>query len=162
MTNDTRMIELTQGCSAIVDAADYEWLMQWKWCVNHHKHTTYAKRGAAGATVMMHRFILSATKGITVDHINHNGLDNRRANLRLATYSENLRNTRSVFGSSSKYLGVSFDKTRGKWRANIMLGGTKKQIGRFDREADAAAAYDEAAIRHYGAFANPNFPKDDH
>ena len=93
-----------------------------------------------------------------VDHINGNRSDNRMSNLRLANHAENSRNIKSYYGASSKYLGVSWEQSRGKWRASTYFGRKSRIIGRYDCEIEAAKAYDVAAFNEYGDFANPNFP----
>jgi hypothetical protein len=93
----SRMIPLTQGKFALVDDEDFDYLNQWKWCALYKKHinTYYAVRSGIGATHMA-RLIMSTPKGMVVDHINHNTLDNRRSNLRNVTYSENQTNRRAA------------------------------------------------------------------
>jgi hypothetical protein len=95
-----------------------------------------------------------------VDHINHDGLDNRRANLRLATPSQNLGNKRPQRGGSSPYKGVSLQTSwhpiGRPWKASIDIDGRTKSIGYFATEVEAANAYDEAAIAKWGDFALTN------
>lgn len=95
-----------------------------------------------------------------IDHINHDTTDNRISNLRNCSHKENVRNTTSTKGSSSKYLGVYFDASRQKWAAAISPERRKIALGRFDCERKAALAYDAAAKQHFGAFANLNFPNE--
>lgn len=93
-----------------------------------------------------------------IDHINGNPLDNRLTNLRHATRSENMANSRPARGKSSKYLGVSFEKSRGKWAAELTRHYKKHRLGRFDSEVEAAKAYDDAAKHLHGDYAHLNFP----
>ena len=93
----------------------------------------------------------------TIDHINNQPDDNRFSNLREATHSQQCRNTTSREMSSSKFLGVSWQKDREKWRVRIRGNGKLKHIGLFTCEIEAARAYDAAAAEHYGEFANLNF-----
>ena len=157
-----KAIPLTRGLVAIVDAADYEWLSQWKWhAVGTPLYSFYAARGVSEngvqSVVRMHRAILGASKDHAVDHINHDTLDNRRQNLRLCSQAENNRNKSRRRGSSSEYLGVSWCGARGKWQAQININSRNSYIGRFVSEIDAARAYDAAARARYGEFANLNF-----
>lgn len=84
-SEDFSLILLTKGKFAIVDAEDYDWLSQYKWCAVKSRETFYAQRWSNGTTVSIHREIMCAPKGVICDHKNHNGLDNRKSNL-LALY----------------------------------------------------------------------------
>jgi hypothetical protein len=104
--------------------------------------------------------IMKAEPGKFRDHINHNGLDNRKANLRQATRAQNCWNKRKQKGShSSKYKGVSWLSREKKWQARIQANGRKIFIGSFKNEIDAAKAYDRAAKKYYKEFASLNFPQ---
>lgn len=156
-------IPLTQGMSAVVDAADYEWLMRWKWYASRRPNGNfYAVRSewidGKDFQIRMHRQIIGAPQGVLVDHINRDGLYNRRSNLRICSAAENTRNSTSARGSTSQYLGVSWHNSTGKWVAQIMAGGRVKHLGRFADEIAAAHAYDAAARLYHSDFANPNFP----
>ena len=110
-----RRIPLSRGLFAIVDPEEYEALSRYKWWAQLGKHngTFYAvrneKRGRVMVRVWMHRVIMGAAEGLFVDHINHNGLDNRKANLRLATAAQNAWNSVRGKRGSSKYKGVAWD-----------------------------------------------------
>jgi len=110
---------------------------------------------------LAHRVVWALVMGVwptaDVDHKNGVRSDNRWDNLREATRTENNRNTSSRAGSTSQYLGVSWDKDCGRWRAIISVNGTNKHIGSFPREDAAALAYDAAARKHHGKFAKLNF-----
>lgn len=93
-----------------------------------------------------------------IDHINGQRADNRLCNLREATRSENSRNTSSRSNSTSQYLGVCWTNERSKWLVRAKINGRIRHIGSFENEVDAAKAYDEAAKKHFGAFARLNFP----
>jgi hypothetical protein len=109
----------------------------------------------------MHRTILGAPQGHMVDHINRDGLDNRRINLRAATRAQNACNAikRHSIRSTSQFKGVHWDKARSRWAAQIKKLGKVTNIGRFISEEDAARAYDTAAKKVYGEFARLNFPE---
>lgn len=104
----------------------------------------------------VHRTIMNASNGMLVDHINHNKLDNRKTNLRICTNQQNQMNRKSNKVGTSKYKGVSFDKTFGKWRAAIMFNKKYIHIGRFMCEHEAAKAYNERAKKLFGEFAYLN------
>jgi len=155
-----RRIPLTHGKYAIVDTDDYDWLSKYKWYVVKGGNTFYAVRGQWSKTqkrrltISMHRIIIDVPEGMFVDHINHNGLDNRKANLRLATPADNARYARyPKINTSSKYRGVWYIKQRKKWRATIVVNRKRKHLGYFKHEIDAARAYDQAAKLYYGDFA---------
>ena len=148
-------IELTQGKVALVDDADYGWLSEWKWRVKKSDNTCYAQTGNG---VLMHRVILQAPRGMCGDHINGNGLDNRRSNLRLCTNKQNVRNQHKTFGTS-EYKGVYWDKDRCKWKSQIMCDTVKINLGRYIDETDAAIAYDIASLRLFGEYAKTNIIK---
>jgi hypothetical protein len=157
---EPRLIPLTQGQFAIVDAADYEWLSQWKWHAGWNKHTQgfYVKRGvrlgsSRFRTDFMHRLILGLEHADRRqgDHWNGNTLDNRRDNLRIATYAQNTQNARPRKDNPSGYKGVQLH--RGVWCAQITVNGKKQHLGSFSTPELAHAAYCEAAKKAYGEFA---------
>jgi hypothetical protein len=156
-------IKLTQGKVALVDDADYDFLNQWKWNTYLDRNTYYAKRGCTIAprkqiTLMMHRLIMGVTNPkVFVDHIDHDGLNNQRSNLRISNCSQNCANRRPSKDGNSKYLGVHFTPRINRWQATIVKGGKSKYIGVFKSEEDAAKAYDAEAMRIHGEFANLNF-----
>jgi hypothetical protein len=159
-------IPLTQGQFAIVDVDDYEKLADFKWFAVKYGRCFYAERKGKSQTgkhkicnIKMHRQILNPPDGLYVDHINHNGLDNRKANLRIVTMVQNSWNARKQFGNfSSQYKGVTWSKTSRKWKAHIGFLGERIYIGCFDDEQSAARAYDAKAKELFGEFAYLNFP----
>jgi len=160
-----RRIPLTQGKYAIVDPEDYERLAKYKWFAIRYERGYYAVRAARDSkgrqrNVRMHREIMGEPKGKIIDHINHNGLDNRKANLRFVTRQQNSWNKRKQRGGcSSKYKGVTWSKRSGKWQTRITYNGKSILIGYFDDEQAAAEAYDGKAAELYGEYAVLNFPK---
>jgi hypothetical protein len=162
-----RRIPLTQGKYAIVDPEDFERLSKHKWHAFKSKNTFYAERAVRvgkvrkQVVIKMHREILKVPDGLLVDHKNHNGLDNRKANLRPATRAENSRNRRKFRKRKcrSRFKGVSWNKDRKKWSARILFNRDMKFIGYFDDEIEAAKAYDEAAKKYHREFAVLNFDK---
>jgi hypothetical protein len=158
-------IKLTQGKVALVDDEDYEYLNQFNWCAIKCGGLFYARRhennNGKYRKVFMHRFILDAPVGYEVDHINHNGLDNQRNNIRICTISQNRSNAQSR--GSSVYLGVCIMKIKYKNKtysyitAHIAKNKKSKHLGVFKTEEEAALAYDNAAREYHGEFANLNF-----
>jgi hypothetical protein len=160
-----RRIPLTQGKYAIVDPEDYEPLNKHKWHAISSENTFYVRRsvktGKYQKVIRMHREVLKVPDGIFVDHINHNGLDERKANLRPATRAENNYNRRRLKkpGATLRFKGVSWHKYSKKWVARIGFNGKRITIGYFHNEVAAAKAYDAAAIKYHKDFAVLNFPK---
>ncbi len=157
-----RTIPLTQGQVAMVDAEDYDRINQWKWSAHWDPKGGYyyAVRGywlnGKIIRVIMAREIMHCPKGMEVDHINHDTLDNRRStNLRIATHAENCRN-RGLHGrNTSGYKGVHWNKEQRRWRARIMFDGKRKLLGDFKTLEEARAAYAAAAMQYHGKFARP-------
>lgn len=149
-------IELTNGMAAIVDENDYNLVSQYWWSSHKGARTTYARAGTGVARILMHSLLMGKKDGYTVDHINGNGLDNRRCNLRFATGSQQSRNLHIGRGRSL-FKGVCWANRQRKWAASISFNGSNKHIGYFEKEEDAARAYDEAAKAYFGEFACLNF-----
>lgn len=157
-------VPLTKGYVALVDDEDAERVIAaGPWFVMEQCRgelaRRYAIRRSGKRTVYMHRLIMDAPAGMEVDHVNGDGLDNRRENLRLCTRAENRRNQRKAAGLSSRFKGVDWHKGRHRWRAQIEQDRRARYLGHFNDEADAARAYDKAARELFGEFANLNFPE---
>ena len=133
----------------IIDACDFEWLMQWRW----HLHNGYAKRSVRQngkrVNIKMHRAI-AQRHGLdmsnTIDHANRDKLDNRLTNLRPASYREQMLNRGKMHNNTSNCIGVIWDKQTRKWRAQITINRKHINLGRFDNLVDASSAYNLALI----------------
>lgn len=160
-------IPLRSGHVAIVDADDIDLVGKYTWWSDPNPTTTYARAQVANdkgrrVFVSMHRLVLGLDPDErTVDHIDGNGLNNRRSNLRLCSSAENSANRHSHSGATSRYKGVSWYRRDEKWRSYIWINGKQKHLGFFDGEEDAARAHDHAARESFGVFARVNFPTDD-
>lgn len=158
-----RKIPLTQGKEALVDECDYAELAKFKWYAHRQGRNYYARRiawigkGEKRPVVYMHRAVLGNVAG-QVDHVNGDGLDNRRENLRLCSHAENQRNRRKRVDSASMFKGVHLSAKDGRWHVQLKYQGSKLCFGSFDTEEEAARVYDEAAGRLFGEFARLNFP----
>ena len=160
-------IPLTRGMVAIVDEEDFEQikdLSEKKWQATRidrggKNKLYYAKRGGgqrALPLIYMHQLLLDVPKDKEVDHIDGNGLNNRRSNLRICYHPQNCFNRRKQFNTSSIYKGVYWNKQRHKWQAQIKFEGRRHFLGRFTNEVQAALAYNKAAKKEYGEFATLN------
>lgn len=138
-----------------VDARDRHLLRTYHFTLKNKRGKWYAETKVAGRTVGLHRLVLGVDDPtIIVDHVDRDGLNNRRRNLRAATKSQNAANVAPRSGCSSAYKGV--DRRGNRWRARVMLSGRYVHLGLFERERDAAAAYDHAVLEHFGEFAVTN------
>jgi hypothetical protein len=153
---EVKQIPLGDGVYTYVDAADYEWLTRWTWSL----HNGYAARREKGKLILMHREIAQPSKRMVVDHKNRNKLDNTRDNLQVCTPQENRRNKGKRRGASSRFVGASYYKPRGKWRARINFEGRSIYLGLFTDEVEAARAYDRKAVELFGEFARLNLPEE--
>jgi hypothetical protein len=160
-----RRIPLTRGKFAIVDPQHYDRLNQYTWHVTKNGNTFYAKRNprvgrkSRAPSIYMHRCIIEIPPGLLIDHINYNGLDNREANIRPATRTQNNRHSkRTANPGTSKFKGVSSYSREKRWVVKIHADGKTYKIGYFKDEIEAAKAYDQAARKYHGEFAALNFP----
>jgi hypothetical protein len=159
-------IPLTQERFATVDKEDFEWLSKFKWHAHKRGRTWYARRTVESEglqkTDFMHRAILAhhghdLTVG-EVDHINGDGLDNRKSNLQVISHAENIRKSRTQSNNTSGFRGVSWHKRDQVWSAFIEVNNVRKYLGSFKSKINAALAYDEAARKYFGEFAKLNLP----
>jgi hypothetical protein len=161
-------VPLSNGLSALVDDRDFALVSQFKWHANTNneglKTLMYAIRNVKGdkgnwTGMLMHRQIMGADDPRHIDHINGNGLDNRRSNLRFVECWQNAANmSKTSRPCTSAFKGVTREAKAKKWLARIRVRGTLIRIGTFNNELSAALAYDAAAVAHFGQYAKPNFP----
>lgn len=161
-------IPLTHGKVALIDAEDLETVKDYVWKASRHQNMETGQVRWYAYTIIkrrhhrMHRIILKTNPLDEVDHKNHDGLDNRRENLRLITKRQNQQNARKRGGEAhSQYKGVSYfrpsySRTNNPWIAYIIVDGKKKHLGCFATEASAAKAYNDAALLWFGDYASLN------
>ena len=156
---------MAQPRYAKVDPADYKRLRGYEWLARKGKNSFYARRhvpvgkGKKESLIYLHQEVIQVPEGMVIDHINHDGMDNRSANVRVATYSQNLYHRKKRSGAKySKYKGVCWKKESRKWVARIGFQKKEVHLGYFTSEIDAARAYDDAAKNYHGEFACLNFP----
>ena len=154
-----REIPLTRGYVALIDEVDFELVSKYSWQAFVKKHTVYAltsifpKKGMGGRRgLRMHRLIMDAPGGQWVDHINGNGLDNRRSNLRFCTPSENTINSGMRRDNTSGVKGVLWVKRFNRWYAVISKDKVHIHLGSFRDKSDAIAARKRGEIKYFGEF----------
>lgn len=154
-----RWVHLRHGRFAMVDEDDYERVSAHTW---GHRGTRimYPCSNFNGTFVSLHRFICAAPPGMVVDHVNGDTFDNRKANLRVATLSQNALNRMARRGRSCEFKGVRHvPKTISRFSATASREGKRTRIGCYGSAEEAARAYDDFARAHHGAFARLNFPR---
>lgn len=137
-----------------IDSVHLVNISEWRIYSPRGRGVSYVTRIGSGR--LLHRIILNVPEGFVVDHINHNGLDNRRENVRICTMADNACNRRKAKNSSSKFLGVYWNRHRNRWMASGTKNKKTYSLGAFNTEVEAAGAYDEWACRVHGDFANTN------
>lgn len=160
----TVSVPLTKGMHALIDAGDLELVRPYRWHAQVARNTAYATTGNGqnnNPRIRMHRLIVGPGTG-EPDHINGDGLDNRRCNLRLLTHQQNLRRAKQVHpGSTSRFRGVAWSRGKQRWVVHIKVDGRSRFVGYFYDEVEAALAYDRAARVYHGEFCVLNFDEED-
>lgn len=154
-----RLIPLTQGQNAKIDADMYESIATYNWFASWNPHTRsfYAIRNNGAGKIRMHHVVLGLQASDEVDHKNHDTLDNRRLNLRRASRTRNQCNRRKQSNNTSGYIGVTWLMHRKKWDARVKFKGKYYFVGYFSSAEDAGRARDVLARRLHGEFAHLNF-----
>ena len=158
-----KIIPLTQEKVALIDDGDFEQVNKLKWRIQkagkctYVAHSTWDKKLKRKGMIFLHRFILNTPKNMMTDHINGNGLDNRRCNLRICTALENSRYRPNHNVGTSKYQGVHWHKNKRRWQALIWVDNKSVYLGNYKEEIKAALAYNVAAKKYFGEFATINF-----
>jgi hypothetical protein len=151
-----KTITLNTGKEVMVDDEDYEELSKYHWTEMKLMHQSYAKRTKCKRNAYMHREIMNPENNMQIDHIDGDGLNNTRINLRICTQSQNFGNSKKRCITPSKYKGVTWDKRNKNWVARIRKDKKTYNLGRFEIEREAAYAYNKAALELFGEFALVN------
>jgi hypothetical protein len=158
ISGDVAMVPLTRGFVAQIDASDLHKVAGFNWFAVVQSYTVYAVRRVSGvkgrgSKISMHRQIIGATNDVQVDHVDLNGLNNRRENLRIATPQQNCFNRRKTRANTSGFKGVCWNRKSRKWQAGIRINGRSVHLGLFETIDAAYNAYCKAANQHYGEYA---------
>lgn len=154
-----------KGKSVVIARQWLDEVSKYTWRAVPGVNTTYAYTqitigDGEQTSLAMHDLIMRPPKGMKVDHIDGDGLNNEPSNLRVVTHSQNMMNRRPNRNSSSKYKGVSWDKRHQKWKAKIRYNNKIIHLGSYDDEETPARVYDVFAIKYHGEYARLNFPDD--
>lgn len=150
-------IKLNKEKNTIVDKNDFKTFGRLSWFFSDGGYAKRSvKKNGINIGISMHREIMDAPKGMKVDHINGNRLDNRKTNLRLCNNQQNVHNSKVNRVNKSGFKGVSWMKSRNKWRARIKIDMKEKHLGLFPSREEAARSYNESAKKYFGEFAYLN------
>ncbi len=156
---------MAQPKYAKVDPGDYERLRKYEWLAHKGGNCFYTRgyvpvdKAGKKRLIYMHQMVIEVPEGMVIDHINHDGMDNRSANLRPATHAQNMRHRKKYLGAMySKYKGVHWHKLQKRWYSRITFEKKNIHLGCFRDEIEAAKAYDNAARKYHAEFACLNFP----
>lgn len=156
--DDAVAIPLTQGLVAYVDKEDASEVLKYKWHAVTTGSRTYAAHTFGPKTVYLHRWLLTCQKGEVVDHIDRDTMNCRRSNMRVVSPTESVLNRGKFASNRSGYRGVRWHKETQRWAAQITFNRKYYWLGLFDEPEEAARAYDQAARKKHGSFAQLNFP----
>ena len=153
-----KKILLTQGKYAKVDNSDFDLLDGWSWCVlSGNNNKLYAKRAVPNGAgkqkfITMHSSIMKTPKGMEIDHIDGDGLNNQKSNLRICTHSENIKNRTKSKNNKSGFKGVCWNKEKKKWKVYISSNKKLFHLGYFLDKEEAYKAYCDACLKYHGEF----------
>ena len=150
-----KKISLTNGGVTLISDEDYSEVSKYKWFLKRETHKESVIRTIG--KISLSRFLLNPPKGMLVDHIDGNRLNNQRENIRICTPAENARNTILYSTNTSGFRGVMWKKSNKKWHARITVNYKRISLGFFDSITDAAKAYNKAAKEYFGEFARLNY-----
>ena len=150
-----RIIVSSRGDNIFVDDIDFSKLSGFKWCVTKNRNTKYAYRKEKGKMILMHRVIMDVMDKEIIDHVDHNGINNIRANLRICTHTQNMWNRRKSILTKYKYMGIYKDSPN-RWVAECKMNGTRRRIRGLKSPEEAAIAYNSLAEEMHKGFAALN------
>jgi hypothetical protein len=143
--------------TVLVDNEDYPIVSKIKWTLKKHHHKKiYVHFGIDKTTITLHRMVMGFPKRRQIDHIDFNGLNNQKNNLRLCINEQNARHRRKPKNNTSGYKGVTTPKNSKKYKATIVFNYKSIYLGYFNTAIEAAKAYNTAALKYFGEFAKLN------